>query len=139
MENNSVYFLGLLFLLIGDILWLGALFLPDQISAFLLLFWPDTELSDLNSKGQQVLRVMIGLWGSLLYLVGALFIGISKNYGSEGRRWILIGTLAWFIADSIMSFVGGFTYNVLVNIAFVLVVFSTIYFKGQVENSLQIR
>ncbi|MHA2252344.1 MAG: hypothetical protein ACXAD7_18405 [Candidatus Kariarchaeaceae archaeon] len=130
MQNKALLWLGLLFVGIGDIFWLGAVFFPDQIADFILIFSPDITSSDLNQDGLTVLRVMTGIMGTLLWLVGILLIPLSKQYNTESRRWILIGVIAWFLGDSLISLITDFEFNILLNLLLLLPIL-VVLFRNQ--------
>jgi hypothetical protein len=129
MSNNTLLFwIAIIFIGIGDIFWLGAVFLKDEIIDFILLFSPSIEADDLTPSGLTVLRVMIGIMGSLLWLVGILLIPLSKQYTNVSRNWIALGTIAWFVGDSIISLIGEFEINAVTNLLFAVPVLAALYF-----------
>jgi hypothetical protein len=71
---------------------------------------------------------MIGIMGSLLWLVGILLIPLSKQYTETSRNWIAVGTIAWFVGDSIISLIGEFEINAVSNLLFAAPVLTALYY-----------
>ncbi|MHA2091765.1 MAG: hypothetical protein ACW98K_13005 [Candidatus Kariarchaeaceae archaeon] len=129
MSNNRLLFwIGVIFIGIGDIFWLGAVFLEDKITDFILFFSPSIEAGDLTPEGLTVARVMIGIIGTLMWLVGILLIPLSKQYTETSRNWIALGTIAWFIGDSFISLISEFETNAILNLLIAAPVLAVLYY-----------
>ncbi|MHA2171735.1 MAG: hypothetical protein ACXAB7_17755 [Candidatus Kariarchaeaceae archaeon] len=129
MSNNRLLFwIGVIFIGFGDIFWLGAVFLEDKITDFILFFSPSIEASDLTPDGLTVVRVMIGIIGTLMWLVGILLIPLSKQYTETSRNWIALGTIAWFIGDSFISLISEFETNAILNLLIAAPVLAVLYY-----------
>ncbi|MHA2101767.1 MAG: hypothetical protein ACW99A_24225, partial [Candidatus Kariarchaeaceae archaeon] len=105
-----------LFGLMGDVFWLGAVFFPEEITKFILSFSSSAEYTDLSDEGLTVIRVLIGIMASLIWLVAILLVYLSLNYEDKSRNWIGGAALAWFLGDSIISYIADFKMNIIFNL-----------------------
>jgi hypothetical protein len=100
----------------GDVFWLGAVFFPEEITKFILSFSSSAEYTDLSDEGLTVIRVLIGIMASLIWLVAILLVYLSLNYEDKSRNWIGGAALAWFLGDSIISYIADFKMNIIFNL-----------------------
>ena len=116
--NKSLFWLGLIMLFTGDVYWLASLFFKSFAIDSIMIFSTEFSSSQLNAAGENVLLLVAGILGSLLYLVGFLFIALSRENRSEQIKIVYYGFIAWFLADSIASLANGFLWNILFNAMF---------------------
>lgn len=126
-QNKPLLVVAILFGLMGDIFWFGAMFFPEQITKFLLIFSSSVEYSDLSDEGLSVIRLLTGLLGTLLWIVAILLLYLSLNYEDESRDWIGGAVIAWFVGDSIISYLADFELNILFNLFILVPVLAVLY------------
>ncbi len=105
----------------GDVYWLASLFFKSFAIDSIMIFSTEFSSSQLNAAGENVLLLVAGILGSLLYLVGFLFIALSRESRSDQIKFVYIGLFVWFLADSIASLANGFHWNILFNALFLAI------------------
>ncbi|OLS24361.1 MAG: hypothetical protein HeimC2_23070 [Candidatus Heimdallarchaeota archaeon LC_2] len=130
-QNSPLLLAAILFGTMGDIFWFGAVFFPEEITKFILGFSSSAEYSDLSTEGLSVIRVLIGIMASLIWLVAILLTYLSLNYEDKSRKWIGAGTVAWFLGDSIISYVADFELNIIFNLISFVPIALILYFSKE--------
>ena len=116
--NKSLFWFGIIILFTGDVYWLASLFFKSFAIDSIMVFSTEFNSSQLNAAGENVLLLLAGILGSLLYLVGFLIIALSSESRPDQIKLIYAGLIVWFLADSIASLVYGFYWNIAFNTVF---------------------
>ncbi len=119
--NKSLFWLGLIMLFVGDVYWLASIFFKSFAIDSIMIFSTEFSSVQLNAAGENVLLLVAGILGSLLYLVGFLFIALSRESRTDQIKFVYIGLILWFLADSIASIVHGFLWNIAFNALFLAI------------------
>ena len=130
-QNSPLLLVAILFGLMGDIFWLGAVFFPEEITKFIVGFSSSAEYSDLSTEGLSVIRVLIGIMASLIWLVAILLFYLSLNYEDKSRKWIGAGAVAWLLGDSIISYISDFELNIIFNLMSFIPIALILYFSKE--------
>ncbi len=130
-QNTPLVIVAILFGLMGDIFWLGAIFFPEDITKFILGFSSSAEYTDLSDDGLSVIRVLIGIMGSLIWLVAILLLYLSLNFEDKSRNWIGGAALSWFLGDSIISYLADFELNIIFNLISFIPIALILYFSKE--------
>ncbi|MCE7733978.1 MAG: hypothetical protein GPJ54_03810 [Candidatus Heimdallarchaeota archaeon] len=132
-QNTPLLIIAFLFGLMGDIFWLGAVFFPEEVTRFIVAFSSNVEYSDLSDEGLSIIRVLIGVMGSLLWIIAIFWMYLALNYEDKSRNWIGGAALAWFVGDSIISYLADFELNIIFNLITLIPVMLVLYFSKEEE------
>ena len=133
-QNNALLIIAILFGLMGDIFWLGAIFFPEEITRFVLSLSSTADYADLSDEGLSVIRLLIGIMGSLIWIVSILLMYLSLNFEDKSRNWIVGASLAWFIGDSVISYLTDFELNIIFNLISFIPIAVVLYFSKEEES-----
>ncbi len=119
-EKTSLLGFGIIILAAGDFFYFVSILFQSFMIEFITSMSSEIISTGMNQSSERVLLLLISIIGTLMYFIGLIFIGLSREDRENQKRIILLALITWFITDSIASFIFGFNLMILFNTVFLL-------------------
>ena len=119
MKHSKAFFIiSMIIFAAGDFFYFGSLIFRKFMVDFLIFLAPSYSISELSETGKMAILFTTCIIGAMMYLIGFLLWGMTKESREEQRKYYLYGLSFWFVTDSISSAIFKFYFNIFVNVVF---------------------